>query len=189
MNNRREIQKRDSKLSVEQIVATALALINESDAQSFSIRNLSRELQVTPMALYRHIGGRSELLGLVLDLILRDVDKAAETDPRLMSFSELALSYGAVAMRHPQVFLAYLGDANAQSTEAERLSRQMVAALVRLGHNPSEAEILRNIVVDHTHGYVVASSSRCHTQANHTALTDGFHQASSVLMSKLLRDQ
>lgn len=175
-----------NRLVASQIIETALAMIDAEGAHAFSIRNLSRAFGVTPMALYRHVDGRSGLLGQVVDLILCDIGKNDGLGDSSISFADLSHAYGAAAMRHPQALLAFLGDADARSAEADRLSAQMVSALTLLGYSPEVAGILRNIVVDHTHGYVVACACQGKFAIDRALLASHFHTASSVLLEKLL---
>ncbi|MDB5716921.1 MAG: TetR family transcriptional regulator [Sphingomonas bacterium] len=53
------------KLDRPQIVATALALLDEDGIDAFSLRKLAPRLSVQAPALYWHVGGKAELLGLM----------------------------------------------------------------------------------------------------------------------------
>ncbi|OPX12910.1 TetR/AcrR family transcriptional regulator [Mycobacterium sp. AT1] len=49
------------------IVEVAHAQLGRGGIENFSMRSLATEMGVTPMAIYRHVGGRERLLELVLD--------------------------------------------------------------------------------------------------------------------------
>jgi AcrR family transcriptional regulator len=49
------------------IVDTARTQLDEAGIENFSMRSLATEVGVSPMAIYRHVGDRGQLLGLVLD--------------------------------------------------------------------------------------------------------------------------
>lgn len=58
---------RPPRLSRDQIVAAARELVAAHGVQSLTMRRLATELGATPMALYRHVRDREELLVLLLE--------------------------------------------------------------------------------------------------------------------------
>lgn len=54
-------------LDVPGIVKAALAIADRDGLDKLTMRGLSRELGVTPMATYHHVSGKEELLDLVID--------------------------------------------------------------------------------------------------------------------------
>lgn len=56
-------------LSVDEIVDVALRLADEGGIEDVTMRSLAVELQVAPMAIYRYVPGRAELLDLMLDTV------------------------------------------------------------------------------------------------------------------------
>lgn len=64
---------RPPRLSRAQIVAAARELIAANGVESLTMRRLATELNATPMALYRHVRDREELLLLLLDDIAADM--------------------------------------------------------------------------------------------------------------------
>jgi AcrR family transcriptional regulator len=68
------------QLSEEQIVQAALKLARKSGAQNVSMRALSAELRVSPMAIYYHVPNKGALLDLVVDAVLSQVP-TPEPDP------------------------------------------------------------------------------------------------------------
>ncbi|HET7034481.1 MAG TPA: helix-turn-helix domain-containing protein [Thermomicrobiaceae bacterium] len=60
----------DTGLSVPKLVGAAIALADRDGLSGVSIRKLSRELGFTPMAVYRHVQSRDELLVLMFDVAL-----------------------------------------------------------------------------------------------------------------------
>lgn len=55
------------RLSAKRIVAEAIALADNEGLDAVSMQRVSEGLDVTKMALYRHIGGKAELMALMLD--------------------------------------------------------------------------------------------------------------------------
>lgn len=79
--------KRSAQLSTEQIVAAALRIIQLDGVEALSMRRLSRELDVTPMAAYYYVADKGALLDLVVDAVLAQVKvpgpEAGRWDKRL----------------------------------------------------------------------------------------------------------
>ena len=62
------------------IVQEALRLIDHDGAQGLSMRSLAQQLGVVPMALYRHVSGREDLLEAVVALLLDGVQEDLDGD-------------------------------------------------------------------------------------------------------------
>ncbi|MFC9516099.1 TetR/AcrR family transcriptional regulator [Nocardiaceae bacterium NPDC056970] len=58
---------RPPTLSAERIVVEARRHLEVGGPAALSMRALARDLGTTPMALYRHVGDKEQLIGLVLD--------------------------------------------------------------------------------------------------------------------------
>jgi AcrR family transcriptional regulator len=65
---------RRSPLSRERVLHAAVALADEAGVESLSMRKLSQELGVVPMALYKHVANKEELLDGMVDVIIREID-------------------------------------------------------------------------------------------------------------------
>ncbi|MGR6998126.1 TetR/AcrR family transcriptional regulator [Yinghuangia aomiensis] len=66
-----------TRLGLRDIVLAARAVLAEGGAPALTMAAVARRLGVTPMALYRHVDGRDELLAAVADSVLEDVGAAA----------------------------------------------------------------------------------------------------------------
>lgn len=95
-------------LSREAIVDAALAYIDLEGAQGLTMRALGKELGVAPMALYRYVHGREDLLEAVVDLLLEGV--RADLDTELAHtcwqgyLQTLAHAVRRIAVDHPTAF-------------------------------------------------------------------------------------
>ncbi|GIH92678.1 TetR/AcrR family transcriptional regulator C-terminal domain-containing protein [Planobispora siamensis] len=65
---------RPRSLTQGQIAAAALAVIDRDGLAALSMRTVAGELGMSTMALYRYVGDRDELEGLVVELVLDGVD-------------------------------------------------------------------------------------------------------------------
>lgn len=57
----------------------AVALADESGIDSVSMRNLAARLGVVPMALYKHVANKDDLLGGMVDAVIAEYDLEAPT--------------------------------------------------------------------------------------------------------------
>ncbi|MGI3781272.1 MAG: TetR/AcrR family transcriptional regulator [Janthinobacterium lividum] len=95
-------------LSRDTIVHTAMQFIDRDGAQGLTMRALANELDVVPMALYRYVHGREDLLEAVVALLLERVRH--DLDDELAStgwqgyLQTLATSVRRIAVEHPAAF-------------------------------------------------------------------------------------
>jgi AcrR family transcriptional regulator len=61
-------------LSRERVLSTALALADQEGIESLSMRKLAQVLDVVPMALYRHVANKDELLDGMIDVVVDEID-------------------------------------------------------------------------------------------------------------------
>ena len=65
---------RRTPMSREIVLRAAVALADDAGIDSVSMRNLAQELGVVPMALYKHVANKEELLDGMVDLIIGEFD-------------------------------------------------------------------------------------------------------------------
>lgn len=88
-------------LSLDRILAAAIALADDGGIESLSMRRLAQELGVEAMSLYHYVANKRELLGAMLDVVFGEMGlPAAEGDWR-SALRASAISAHQVLMRHP----------------------------------------------------------------------------------------
>jgi AcrR family transcriptional regulator len=88
-------------LSRERVLAAAVALADARGVEALSMRNLAQELGVVPMALYKHVASKDELLDGMVDLVVTEIDPpAGGTDWRTAMRRRILSARGAL-LRHP----------------------------------------------------------------------------------------
>src|SRR6476659_4320741 len=89
-------------LSRERILRTAVALADLGGVEAASMRKIAQELGVVPMALYKHVAGKDELLDGMIDVVVGDIVRAASdgVDWR-PALRQRILSARRVLSRHP----------------------------------------------------------------------------------------
>jgi AcrR family transcriptional regulator len=61
-------------LSRARVLEAAVALADEAGLEAFSMRGLAQELGVVPMALYKHVANKEELLDGMIDLVFSEIE-------------------------------------------------------------------------------------------------------------------
>jgi len=79
---RQKIETR-TPLSRARVLAGAVALADEAGLQAFSMRRLAQQLGVVPMALYKHVANKEQLLDGMVDIVFAEIElPPAELDWR-----------------------------------------------------------------------------------------------------------
>ncbi|MCX4696091.1 TetR/AcrR family transcriptional regulator C-terminal domain-containing protein [Streptomyces sp. NBC_01408] len=65
---------RRAPLNRERVLRAAVALADEGGIESLSMRRLAQELGVVPMALYKHVANKEQLLDGMVDAVVADID-------------------------------------------------------------------------------------------------------------------
>ena len=96
-------------LTREQIIDTAIALVDDEGVGALSMRRLGAAMGVEAMALYRYVDGREDLLDAMVDSITAPVELVAADEVDLHGgwrgyLWRLAHHMRDLAVRHPNVF-------------------------------------------------------------------------------------
>jgi AcrR family transcriptional regulator len=97
---------RRTPLSRDRILRAAVALADEAGIESLSMRNLAQELGVVPMALYKHVANKDELLDGMIDVVVSEIDPPAPDTDWKQAVRRRILSARQVLRRHPWAPLA-----------------------------------------------------------------------------------
>jgi AcrR family transcriptional regulator len=88
-------------LSRARVLRAAVALADDAGIESVSMRRLAQDLGVVPMALYKHVSNKDELLDGMVDVVLGEIEPA---DPELhwqSAVRQRVLSARRAVLRHP----------------------------------------------------------------------------------------
>ncbi len=99
-------------LSLARVLQAAVALADEAGLEAFSMRGLAQELDVVPMALYKHVANKEQLLDGMVDIVFGeielpsgDLDWRSEMRRRAISTREAlkrhSWAIGMMESRHP----------------------------------------------------------------------------------------
>lgn len=85
------------------VVAAAIALADRDGLEALSMRSLAGELGVVPMALYKHVGDKDDLLAAMFDSVITEYAEPSEESPWQRAVRERVLSARATLHQHPWV--------------------------------------------------------------------------------------
>lgn len=97
---------RRTPLSKDRILRAAVTLADEAGIDSLSMRNLAQDLGVVPMALYKHVANKDELVNGMIDVAIGEIDPPVPGADWKQAVRERILSARRVLQRHPWVSLA-----------------------------------------------------------------------------------
>jgi AcrR family transcriptional regulator len=88
-------------LTKERILRAAVALADEGGVESLSMRRIAEELGVVPMALYKHVANKDEMLDGMVDVVVGEIDPPLEDADWKTAMRERILSARRALLRHP----------------------------------------------------------------------------------------
>jgi AcrR family transcriptional regulator len=88
-------------LSRERILGTAVALADQGGVESLTMRKIALELGVVPMALYKHVANKDELLDGMVDVVVGEIDPPVVGTDWKATIRERVLSARRALLRHP----------------------------------------------------------------------------------------
>jgi AcrR family transcriptional regulator len=88
-------------LSRERVLRAAVALADEHGVEAISMRRIAGELGVVPMALYKHVASKDELLDGMVDVVVGEIDPPADGTDWKAAVRRRVLSARGALLRHP----------------------------------------------------------------------------------------
>jgi AcrR family transcriptional regulator len=88
-------------LSKERILRTAVELADAGGVDSLSMRKIAEELDVVPMALYRHVANKDEMLDGMVDVVVAEIDAPETGLDWKTAIRRRILSARRMLLRHP----------------------------------------------------------------------------------------
>ncbi|MET7833802.1 TetR/AcrR family transcriptional regulator C-terminal domain-containing protein [Micromonospora sediminicola] len=139
---------RRTPLSRDRILRAAVALADGAGIESLSMRNLAQDLGVVPMALYKHVANKDELLDGMIDVVVGEIAPPEPDTDWKPALRRRVLAARQVMRRHPWAPLAI--EARNMATVAVLAYLDSVVGTLRAG----------GLSVDLTHHVMHAMGSR-----------------------------
>lgn len=148
---------RPGSLTRRAIVERALVLGDAEGLEAVSLRRLATELGVTPMALYRHVKDKQDLVNAMYEAIVEDFDPEPDIRPREKWTNQLRRSMMKVIALHDRpvalpLAIAYSGSG---SPAIWRMYESGLGILMRAGFTRRGAVELNRMLSTLLAGYVL----------------------------------
>jgi AcrR family transcriptional regulator len=88
-------------LSKERVLGAAVALADEGGVDSLSMRKIAQRLGVVPMALYKHVSNKDEMLDGMVDVVVGEIDPPPGGTDWKTAIRQRVLSARNALLRHP----------------------------------------------------------------------------------------
>src|SRR2546421_7444366 len=91
---------RRPRLNRDRVLAAAVALADDTGIEALTMRTLAQEFGVVPMALYKHVANKDQLLDGMVDIVFAEVDFTSGGADWKTAMRKRALSMRGALMRH-----------------------------------------------------------------------------------------
>jgi AcrR family transcriptional regulator len=92
---------RRAPLNRDRVLRAAVARADKAGIESLSMRRLAEELGVVPMALYKHVANKEELLDGMIDVVVGEIDPPVAGAGWKSAVRQRILSARRALLRHP----------------------------------------------------------------------------------------
>jgi AcrR family transcriptional regulator len=125
-----------ARLTRDAVVGEGLAIADADGVDAVSLRRIAESLDVTPMALYRHVTNKADLLDAMADALYAELDVPDEPGYWWDDLASLACSTRRVLLAHPSA--AALFSRPLAGPASHRLAAALADALRRAGFRGRE---------------------------------------------------
>ena len=130
-------------LTRDTVVEAALVTADGEGLKAVSFRRLAADLGVTPMALYRYVSSKEELLAAMMDRVFGEFELPAETQGDWREqLRELGRSFRRLLVAHPAAASLYLARVEAIFVNGLRVVEVILRVLQRAGFSRQQAALL-----------------------------------------------
>jgi AcrR family transcriptional regulator len=136
---------RPPQISRPAIVEASLAIADERGLAGLTMHAVAQRLGVTPMALYRHVDDKADLLDSVVEALLTELPLPRAELPWEQRLRGLGQAVRMLARRHPAIFPLLL-QRPANTPVSRRVRDSVVAALEEAGLDPEAARRAERLV-------------------------------------------
>ena len=151
---------RERRFTVEEVLDTALALIDVEGLEALTMRRLAEELGVTAMSLYSYVHTKEEIVdgvyALALTQIESGVDRATSWEDQLAT--AVRRVHG-VFRDHPGLLELFFAR-SVPSAGIDRVREELLGILRRAGFTPRDALLAHGSCISYAMGFAVAERAR-----------------------------
>ena len=150
---------RPARISRARVLDATLDLASEAGLSAVTMRAVAERLEVTPMALYRHVGDKQGLLDGLVERLMAEITVPADAGDQEWRtvLRALARNIRAVARRYPDLFVL-LFQRRAVTEGAQGPRQAVFAALRRAGVPESELPGMERMLSTFVYGFAASEA-------------------------------
>ena len=142
------------RLSRERILEDALRIVDTEGLQGLTIRRLAQELDVTPMAVYRHFKNKSDILDGLIELVIAEGGATEHDTEGWQAWIEVTfMRMRASLLQHPGV-LPLMGSSASYGLQSLRIIEKLLGALRGAVLDGDAVARMLHVLVSYTLGAV-----------------------------------
>ncbi|MEV4567748.1 TetR family transcriptional regulator [Nonomuraea sp. NPDC049419] len=149
---------RPAQISRATVLDAALALADEQGLAAVTMAAVAARLGVTPMALYRHVSNKDDLLDGLVEALLTEIPPPPDDLPWQDRLRHLATGVRRSAARHPSVFPLLL-QRPAATEEARQVRDRVCAALREAGLDDERAARAERLISTAVLGFATSEAA------------------------------
>ncbi|NTX52894.1 TetR/AcrR family transcriptional regulator [Myxococcus sp. CA039A] len=174
---------RPARLSLPLVIEAAAKLVRESGLKSLSMRVLAERIGATPMAVYKHVGDREDLVSRVVEHVFEQLSLPDDSLAPLDWLREVALRVRVLGLAHRGV-MDFLLEEGPAVRGALLVLERTVSKLHEVGVPWSEAGDLHNTFFSWLAGTIRRQEQWAGRAEDAPAPLQRFHAAALALPSK-----
>jgi AcrR family transcriptional regulator len=149
---------RPAQISREEVLQAGLAIADADGLDAVTMQAVARRLGVTPMALYRHVASKGDLLDALVEGLLTEFSLPAGDLPPGERLRATGRGMREVARRHPGLFPLLL-QRPAVTPESRRVRDCVCAALEEMGLDAAQARQAERLLSTVVLGFAASEAS------------------------------
>ena len=144
------------KLTRSQILAQTIALMRHAEAEP-GMRALAAHLKVDPMALYHYFPDRDALWQAALEEVFAALPAAPPPGaPWRIAALEFLTTYHQIALHNFRLTLFLIQHGELRIACIDAFNTNLLGILSQSGLSARQTELMRDLLVDYLHGYLMA---------------------------------
>lgn len=172
-----------SNLNRDLIVAVAVRIADEEGLERASFRRIAEELGVTPMALYRHVEDKDDVLDGMADRIYAELPVPEAEGDWWTELVALGRATRRALLRHPSALTLFARPR--PGPHEQRLADALLATLRGAGFDEREAAELHEQLTQMVFALIVPDIGQPRTRARASAFERGLSLLEAGLRARL----
>jgi AcrR family transcriptional regulator len=138
-------------LSIERVLGAAIGLADDGGLESLSMRKLAQALGVEAMSLYYYVAKKDDILDGMLDIVVGEMETAAEGTEWKAAIRRSAISAHEVLERHPWACRLMMSPARVRAARM-RFIDSMLGRLRQAGFSAGQTDLAYHALDSHMIG-------------------------------------